>query len=155
MGNNHLFWPYKKDSNRPDQGIQKKKKKYYRGQNTGERGGEQTGDNREEKPKTQKQRKTQKAKDETRGGHYKKNLEKKKKNTKRGGIPLSAFCCHPPSTFKSHHIGFRPVLQESPSSPLSPQTSRDFFSAPQQQHHPCPSLLAPFYEKYCSKASSC
>jgi len=37
-----------------------------------------------------------------------------------GGIPLFAFCCHPPSTSKSHHIGFRPVLQESPSSPLSP-----------------------------------
>jgi hypothetical protein len=48
------------------------------------------GENKQERigEKTQKQRKTQKAKEETRGGHYKKNLEKKKKknkNTKKGG----------------------------------------------------------------------
>jgi hypothetical protein len=97
------------------------------GENKQERIGEKT-----QKPKNKK--KPQKAKEETRGGHYKKNLEKKKKRTrtrKRGeGIPLFAFYCHPPSTFKSHHIGFHPVLEESPSSPLPPQSSRDFFSAP-------------------------
>jgi hypothetical protein len=38
MGNNHLFWPYKKDSNRPDQGIQKKKKILQRTKHRGERG---------------------------------------------------------------------------------------------------------------------
>lgn len=32
------------------------------------------------------------------------------------------FAVTPPSTFKSHHTAFRPVLQKTPSSPLSPHS---------------------------------
>jgi len=51
--------------------------------------------------------------------------EKRKKNNRsrgRSGIALSALCRHPPSTFKSHQTGFHPVLQKTPSSPLSPHS---------------------------------
>ena len=57
-------------------------------QNRGGKRDSTTGENKQERTgeKTQKQRKTQKAKEETRGGHYKKNLEKKRKK-KMLGIP--------------------------------------------------------------------
>jgi hypothetical protein len=90
--------------------------------------------NRRVGEKTQKQKKTPESKGRNQRRPLQEKPRKKKKRTrtrKRGeGIPLFAFYCHPPSTFKSHHIGFHPVLEESPWSPLPPQSSRDFFSAP-------------------------
>jgi hypothetical protein len=119
--------------------IEEGKKDPMAGENKQERIGEKS-----QKPKNKEKPRKQRKKPEE--AITRKTEKKKKKRTrtrKRGeGIPFFAFYCHPPSTSKSHHIGFHPVLEESPSSPLPPQSSRDFFSAP-------------FYEKYGNKASSC
>ena len=55
----------------------------------------------------------------------KKSKSKKEKNNRsrgRSGIALFVLYRHPLSTFKSHHTGFRPVLQKTPSSPLPPHS---------------------------------
>jgi hypothetical protein len=66
MGNNHLFWPYKKDSNRPDQGIQKKKKNTTEDKTQGREGEnkQETTGKKNQKPKNREKPRKQRMKPE-------------------------------------------------------------------------------------------